>query len=205
MIWWGEQIPVISRPESYGGMFYLGPFFNLLPVVAVGLMIVQQRLMAPPAVDEQQVMQQKVMTWMMVFIGLMFYKVAAGLCIYFIASSLWGFAERRLLPKKRPAAGDAAPAGGTPRAGGETAAGSTAITSAPGTAVQATLPADRGRGRQQVRNRRRPDRGPRTEAVREVAVADDGSSLARFRAWWRRRRERLRDWWTEVLKQAEKK
>lgn len=205
MIWWGQGIPIISRPESYGGMFYLGPFFNLLPVIAVGLMIVQQRLMAPPAVDEQQAMQQKVMTWMMVFIGLMFYKVAAGLCIYFIASSLWGFAERRLLPKKRPAAGEAATAGPAPRTGGEPPAGSTAITSVPATAVQGTFPADRGRGRQQARNRRRPERGVRTDAVREVVLADGGSPIGRFRAWWRQRRERLRDWWTEVLKQAEKK
>ena len=47
-------------------------------------------------------MQQKMMKYMMVFFGLMFYKVAAGLCLYFIASSLWGFAERKLLPKKKP-------------------------------------------------------------------------------------------------------
>jgi hypothetical protein len=32
--------------------------------------------------------------------------------------------------------------------------------------------------------------------MREVAVADDGTSLARFRAWWRRRREGLPNWWT---------
>jgi YidC/Oxa1 family membrane protein insertase len=38
-----------------------------------------------------------------VFFGIMFYKVASGLCIYFISSSLWGLAERRLLPKKKPA------------------------------------------------------------------------------------------------------
>jgi YidC/Oxa1 family membrane protein insertase len=42
------------------------------------------------------------MKYMMVFFGLMFYKVAAGLCLYFIASSAWGFAERKLLPKKKP-------------------------------------------------------------------------------------------------------
>ena len=36
----------------------------------------------------------------------MFFKVASGLCLYFIASSLWGIAERKLLPKAchRPAA-----------------------------------------------------------------------------------------------------
>jgi len=31
--------------------------------------------------------------------GVMFFKVAAGLCLYFITSSLWGIIERKLLPK----------------------------------------------------------------------------------------------------------
>jgi len=35
--------------------------------------------------------------------------VASGLCLYFIASSLWGIAERKLLPK--PQMGDAASTG----------------------------------------------------------------------------------------------
>jgi len=32
----------------------------------------------------------------------LFYKVASGLCLYFIASTLWGLAERRFLPKALP-------------------------------------------------------------------------------------------------------
>ena len=59
----------------------------------------------PPPADEQAAMQQKVMQYMMIFMGLMFFKVASGLCIYFIASSLWGLAERRFLPKTAPLAG----------------------------------------------------------------------------------------------------
>src|SRR5437764_5593899 len=100
-IWWGENIPIVSQPEVQGSMLYLGPFFNLLPIIAVVLMIMQQKLLTPPPTDEQQEMQQKMMKYMMIFFGLMFYKVAAGLCIYFIASSLWGFAERKLLPKRQ--------------------------------------------------------------------------------------------------------
>jgi YidC/Oxa1 family membrane protein insertase len=38
-------------------------------------------------------------TWMTVFMGFMFYSVPAGLCVYFIASSLWGLAERKLLDR----------------------------------------------------------------------------------------------------------
>jgi YidC/Oxa1 family membrane protein insertase len=57
----------------------------------------------PPAADEQAAMTQKMMKYMMIFMGVLFYKVASGLCIYFIASSLWGLAERRFLPKAPPA------------------------------------------------------------------------------------------------------
>lgn len=99
MIWWGENIPWVSRPQDMGGFLYLGPYFNLLPIFAVALMIVQQKLVAPPPTNEQEELNQKLMKYMMVFFGLMFYKVAAGLCIYFIASSLWGVMERKMLPK----------------------------------------------------------------------------------------------------------
>ena len=62
-------------------------------------MILQQKMFMPPATDEQSAMQQKVMKYMMIFMGVLFYKVASGLCLYFIASSLWGLAERKFLPK----------------------------------------------------------------------------------------------------------
>lgn len=104
LVYWGESIPWISDPDSQGSFLYLGPYLNLLPIIAVSLMIVQQKIMTPPPQDEQQEMQFKMMRYMMVVFGLMFYKVAAGLCIYFIASSLWGLAERRFLPKKRTVA-----------------------------------------------------------------------------------------------------
>ena len=85
-------------------MFALGPYFNLLPLLTIVLFIVQQKMFMPPAADEQAAMQQKMMKYMMIFMGVMFFKVASGLCIYFIASSLWGLAERRFLPKAAPVA-----------------------------------------------------------------------------------------------------
>jgi YidC/Oxa1 family membrane protein insertase len=66
------------------------------------LFIWQQKVMMPPAADEQAAMQQKMMKYMMIFMGLMFFKVASGLCIYFIVSSLWGMGERQFLPKVAP-------------------------------------------------------------------------------------------------------
>ncbi len=102
---WGDSIPWISNPDSAGGMLYLGPFLNILPVIAVVFMMVQQLQTMPPPTDEQQAMQQKMLKYMTIFFGIMFYKVAAGLCVYFIASSLWGMAERKLLPKKKTGLG----------------------------------------------------------------------------------------------------
>jgi YidC/Oxa1 family membrane protein insertase len=88
------------------GFFGLGPYLNILPLFTIVLFIVQQKMFMPPATDEQSAMQQKVMQYMMIFMGLMFFKVASGLCLYFIASSLWGLAERKLLPKTSLAGGD---------------------------------------------------------------------------------------------------
>lgn len=79
----------------------LGNEFNLLPIITVALFYFQQKMFMPPPTDEQQAMQQKMMSYMMLFMGYMFYSVPAGLCIYFIASSLWGLAERKLLPKSK--------------------------------------------------------------------------------------------------------
>jgi YidC/Oxa1 family membrane protein insertase len=97
---WSSHMPAWFN--SGIGVFALGPYFNLLPIGAVALMIVQMKMFTPPPADEQAAVQQKVMKYMMVFMGLMFFKVASGLCIYFIVSSLWGLVERRFLPKTAP-------------------------------------------------------------------------------------------------------
>lgn len=89
---------------------WLGPFFNVFPIVAVGMFLWQQKMFMPPPTDEQQALQQKMMQYMMIFMGVLFFKVASGLCLYFIASSLWGVAERKFLPKAaKPASGESPP------------------------------------------------------------------------------------------------
>jgi YidC/Oxa1 family membrane protein insertase len=106
LFWWTEKIPLISDPSNFGrtgsllSILYLGPYFNILPFIAVGLMLLQQILMTPPAADEQQAQQQRIMRWMMVAFAFFFYKTPSGLVLYFIVSSLWGLAERKLFPKK---------------------------------------------------------------------------------------------------------
>ena len=103
----------VTRPASTLFLFIptLGPYLNILPLITIALFIWQQKMFMPPATDEQTAMQQKMMKYMMIVMGFMFFTVPAGLCIYFIASSLWGIGERKLLPPP-PAA--APGTGGTP-------------------------------------------------------------------------------------------
>jgi YidC/Oxa1 family membrane protein insertase len=98
LIYWSESIWYISTPIDLGQFYYLGPYFNVLPFVAVSLMLYQQVKMMPKSDDPQVQQQQKMMKFMMIFMGFMFYKVAAGLCFYFITSTLWGILERNLKP-----------------------------------------------------------------------------------------------------------
>jgi YidC/Oxa1 family membrane protein insertase len=181
MIHWGDKIPWISRPEDYGGLLYLGPYFNLLPVIAVTLMLLQQKMMTPPPTDEQQAMQFKIMRYMMIFFGLLFYKVAAGLCVYFIASSLWGFAERKLLPKKKLQVGTTSAESLFQRMRGKSEEATPAAVTTNGGTSQP------GRGkRKKDRAKGRPEPSP---------IRDGNSSVM----------QRLRAWWADVLKQAKKK
>ncbi len=79
------------------GFIELGPFMNLLPLVTVALFMIQQILFMPPPTNDQARMQRNIMQVMMLVMGLLFFKVASGLCVYFIASSLWGITERKLI------------------------------------------------------------------------------------------------------------
>lgn len=98
-LYWGDWMPeFITRPT---GFLSLGPYLNILPLITVALFLVQQKMFMPPPQDEQQAMQQRIMTIMMIFMGVMFFKVPSGLCVYFITSSIWGIVERKLLPKPK--------------------------------------------------------------------------------------------------------
>lgn len=80
-------------------------YFNLLPVLAVIQMVLQARFLSPPATSPEMELQKKMMTFMMIFFGFLFYNVPAGLVVYIITSGAWSLAERLLLPKPQaPAA-----------------------------------------------------------------------------------------------------
>jgi YidC/Oxa1 family membrane protein insertase len=117
MLWnWSRLMP--NAVNSGEGFFGLGPYLNVLPLVTIVLFLWQQKMFMPEPANEQAALQQKIMKYMMVFMGLLFYKVPSGLCLYFIASSLWGIGERKLIPPPT-----AAPmAGAQPPSGGQTVA-----------------------------------------------------------------------------------
>jgi len=95
MAWyWKPYLPAFLAGENG----WLGPYLNILPIITIVLFLWQQKMFMPPATDEQTRMQQSMMKYMMLFMGLLFFRVPSGLCVYFIASSLWSIAERKLLP-----------------------------------------------------------------------------------------------------------
>jgi YidC/Oxa1 family membrane protein insertase len=102
LLWWSEKIPYISTLDNLGGVIYLGPYLNILPIIATALIFVQQYISMPPPTDEQQEMQQKMMKIMVAVMAVFFYKVPAGLSLYFICSTSWALMERQLIPKPKP-------------------------------------------------------------------------------------------------------
>lgn len=95
LLYWRDWTPGFLTDE----IGFLGPYLNILPLITVVFFLVQQKLFMPPPTDDQQRLMQKMMTFMMMFMGILFFKVAAGLCIYFITSSVWSIVEKLLLPK----------------------------------------------------------------------------------------------------------
>lgn len=114
-VWWTESVPLISDPSNRHGAWsflYLGPYLNVLPLIAVGLMLYQQNKMMPEPTDEQMAAQQRMMKIMMGVMAIMFYKVAAGLSLYFIVSTGWGIIERQFIPKPKIDVDDVGGGGG---------------------------------------------------------------------------------------------
>lgn len=97
---WSAYTPLWM--DNGQGLMGFGPYLNLLPLVTCGLFLLQQQLFMPEPTNDQARLQQQMMKYMMIFMGLLFFKVPSGLCIYFIASSLWGIAERKMLPRPAP-------------------------------------------------------------------------------------------------------
>jgi YidC/Oxa1 family membrane protein insertase len=95
------NIPLLS--------FLIGPLtkFNLLPIfLAIGMYLQQKYTpkapIAPgtaPEVVAQQQQMQKMMGFMMIFMGTLFYNMPSGLNLYIMASSFFGVLEQKRIRK----------------------------------------------------------------------------------------------------------
>ncbi|HZZ29617.1 MAG TPA: membrane protein insertase YidC [Pirellulales bacterium] len=102
MLWYWKDFSLIPNfLTAYRGFMSLGPYLNILPIFTVTLFIIQQQMFMPPATDDQTKTQQKMMKYMLILIAYAYYSVPSGLCLYIIASSIWGIAEKMLLPKTK--------------------------------------------------------------------------------------------------------
>ncbi|MEC8555075.1 MAG: YidC/Oxa1 family insertase periplasmic-domain containing protein [Planctomycetota bacterium] len=122
--WSGWMIEYIAGK----GTGWLGPYFNLLPILTVLLFIVQQKMLMPKATDDQQRVTQNMMMVMTCFMGVMFFRMPAGMCIYFITSSLWSLVERKLIKRTIPPS-ENQPSGDTDGKGGTGSSGTSNPTS----------------------------------------------------------------------------
>ena len=99
LVEWHSWMPDFIAGRGTG---YFGPYFNILPIITITLFIIQQKVLMPKATDEQTAIAQKMMMFMTVAMGVLFFRVPAGLCIYFITSSTWSLVERFLIKRYTP-------------------------------------------------------------------------------------------------------
>lgn len=98
---WHSWMPDFIAGRGTG---WFGPYLNILPLVTITLFIIQQKVLMPKATDEQTRMAQQMMMIMTIMMGVLFFRVPAGLCIYFITSSTWSLVERFLIKRFTPKA-----------------------------------------------------------------------------------------------------
>lgn len=90
--WWIEDMSVADRLVS--GLNFWPHELNLLPIVYLGMTLFQTlRTPKPQTDDPNQQMQRKMMMWFPLLIVLMFYRMPAGLVLYFACSASFGLLE----------------------------------------------------------------------------------------------------------------
>lgn len=146
-IWWGLYstlqyaiglrqasffyIQDLTRPDMLFSLGFKLPlvgweYFNLLPLLYVILTIVNQRMQPKPE-DPQMLAQYRMMTFMMVFFGFIFYSFPAGFMLYIMTSAFLGIIESKIIKAELARSDEAGGSGGgaagsgSPAGGGQTA------------------------------------------------------------------------------------
>ncbi len=90
----------LSQPDRLAVMSFWPREFNLLPILYIGMTVVQTLLQPKPATsDPQQEMNRKMMMFMPLFFGFIIYSMPSGLVLYFAASATFGILESGYLKK----------------------------------------------------------------------------------------------------------
>lgn len=93
----------LTQPEhifKFGtSLWLLGEGFNLLPVVYLGLHLLQQRLQPKPG-DPQAEQQQKMMRYMFLIFPFILYNMPSGLILYFTFSTGFGIVEQWIIRRR---------------------------------------------------------------------------------------------------------
>jgi YidC/Oxa1 family membrane protein insertase len=71
---------------------------NLLPLLVIGAMVIQQK-MTPMAAGGQSEAQQKMMQYMPIIFGFLFYSMPSGLTVYFLVSTVLGLVQQYFVQK----------------------------------------------------------------------------------------------------------
>jgi len=85
-----DKLFTITQPFNFS--------LNLLPLLVIVAMLIQQK-MTPMAATGQSEAQQKMMQYMPVFFGFLFYGMPSGLTVYFLVSTVLGLVQQYFVQK----------------------------------------------------------------------------------------------------------
>ena len=92
----------LSAPETIARLPFslplLGDQVHLLPLLMAGIMFAQQKMM-PTAAGPQADSQKMMLIMMPIMMGVLFYHMPSGLCLYTLVSTLLGIVQQRLVNK----------------------------------------------------------------------------------------------------------
>ena len=91
-------VPDLSQPESIA--------IHLLPLILIATQFLSQRMTPAAGVDPNQ---QKMMMFMPLMFGFMFYYASAGLVLYWLTGNLVGIAQQLIINRFMPAIKPVAP------------------------------------------------------------------------------------------------
>jgi len=90
----------LSQPEH---LFQIGGTpIRILPIAMIVAQWVMQKMTPMPVADPSQQSQQKMMQFMPLIFGFMFYGMSSGLVLYWLTSNLVGIAQQYFINKSMP-------------------------------------------------------------------------------------------------------